>query len=85
MRHSVTIKCLKIDIKHSKGQSTRVIKVDKKHVYILNLAMIAKYSEHTDIGVNADQKYTKRRIELTCSMPTSYKYMPHDMCSQGPK
>lgn len=45
--------------------------------------MIAKYSEHTDIGINADKKYSKRHIELSCPMTTSDKYMPHLCAFKG--
>jgi len=31
------------------------------------------------------KKYSKRHTELSCSMATSDKYMPHHMCIQGLK
>lgn len=45
--------------------------------------MIAKHFEHTDI--DADQQYSKRHPEVSCSMATSDKYMPHRMCIQDLK
>lgn len=46
--------------------------------------MIAKYSEHIDTEVNADQKY-KRHTELRCPVATSDKCTPHQICIQGLK
>lgn len=84
MRHSVTIKCLQYWHKAWLGSICTGNKSGLKQIYTLNLIMIAKYSEHIDTEVNADQKY-KRHTELRCPVATSDKCTPHQICIQGLK
>lgn len=84
MRHSVTIKCLQYWHKAWLGSICTGNKSGLKQIHTLNLIMIAKYSEHIDTEVNADQKY-KRHTELRCPVATSDKCTPHQICIQGLK